>query len=135
MVSLSRPYPFNFFKGSRPQILLDPFLNTLSQFIPFSGSARYSRKNIIVVLRYGQMSGMVEPISGVIGALIVEVSFVVFNYQFYSLLYFFYLLFGYTTANFGRLLRRQPHSPNVKHCILSIFDRKVTGSLVTRLDC
>ena len=39
------------------------------------------------------MSGMVEPISGVIGALIVEVSFVMFNYQFHSFLCFFYLLF------------------------------------------
>ena len=35
------------------------------------------------------MSGMVEPISGVIGALIVEVSFVMFNYQFHSFLCFF----------------------------------------------
>ena len=28
--SLSRPYPFNFFKGYLPQILLGPLLNTLS---------------------------------------------------------------------------------------------------------
>ena len=27
---LSRPYPFTFFKGSLPQILLGPFLNTFS---------------------------------------------------------------------------------------------------------
>ena len=27
---LSRPYPFKFFKGCLPQILLGPFLNTLS---------------------------------------------------------------------------------------------------------
>ena len=27
---LSRPYPFNFFKGSLPQNLLSPLLNTLS---------------------------------------------------------------------------------------------------------
>ena len=30
MVCLGRPYPFNFFKGCLPQILLGPFLNTLS---------------------------------------------------------------------------------------------------------
>ena len=28
--SISRPYPFKFFKGCLPQILLGPFLNTLS---------------------------------------------------------------------------------------------------------
>ena len=27
---LSRPYPFKFFKGCLPQILIGPFLNTLS---------------------------------------------------------------------------------------------------------
>ena len=31
MVCLNRPYPFKFFKGCLPQILLGPFLNTLSQ--------------------------------------------------------------------------------------------------------
>ena len=30
MFYLSRPYPFKFFKGCLPQILLGPFLNTLS---------------------------------------------------------------------------------------------------------
>ena len=30
MVCLSRQYPFKFFKGCLPQILLEPFLNTLS---------------------------------------------------------------------------------------------------------
>ena len=30
MVRLSKPYPFKFFKGCLPQILLGPFLNTLS---------------------------------------------------------------------------------------------------------
>ena len=30
MVYLSRPYHFKFFKGSLPQILLGPFLNTVS---------------------------------------------------------------------------------------------------------
>ena len=29
-IDLSRPYPFKFFKGCLPQILLGPFLNTLS---------------------------------------------------------------------------------------------------------
>ena len=33
MVCLSRPYSFKFFKGCLPQILLGPFLNTLSHFI------------------------------------------------------------------------------------------------------
>ena len=32
---LSRPYDFKFFKGSPPQISLDPFLNTLSHIINF----------------------------------------------------------------------------------------------------
>ena len=30
----SRPYPFKFFKGCLPQILLGPFLNTLSHIDP-----------------------------------------------------------------------------------------------------
>ena len=30
MVCLSRPYPFKLFKGCLPQILLGPFMNTLS---------------------------------------------------------------------------------------------------------
>ena len=30
MVCLSRPYHFKFFKGCLPQILLSPFLNTLT---------------------------------------------------------------------------------------------------------
>ena len=34
MVSLSRPYPFKFFKDCLPQILLAPFLNTLSHTMP-----------------------------------------------------------------------------------------------------
>ena len=33
MVYLSRPYHFKFFKGCLPQILLGPFLNTLSHMI------------------------------------------------------------------------------------------------------
>ena len=38
MVYLSRPYHFKFFKGCLPQILLGPFLNTLSQiFYPNAG--------------------------------------------------------------------------------------------------
>ena len=31
MVSLSRPYHFKFFRGCLPQIVLGPFLNTLTQ--------------------------------------------------------------------------------------------------------
>ena len=33
MVCLSRPYNFRFSKGSLPQILLGPFLNTLSHIL------------------------------------------------------------------------------------------------------
>ena len=47
--------------------------------------------------------------------------------------YSFYLLFGCLTANFGPLLRGQHHVPKVNHCVLSMFDAKVTRSLVTRL--
>ena len=32
MVCLGRPYPFKFFKGCRPQILLVPLMNTLPNF-------------------------------------------------------------------------------------------------------
>ena len=41
--------------------------------------------------------------------------------------FFFYLLFGCPTANFGSLSRVQHHSPNVNHCLLSMFDPKVTN--------
>ena len=34
MVCLSTQYPFIFFKGCLPQILLSPFLNNLSQMLP-----------------------------------------------------------------------------------------------------
>ena len=34
MVCLSRQYRFDLFKGCLPQILLSPFLNTLSQVFP-----------------------------------------------------------------------------------------------------
>ena len=30
----------------------------------------------------------------------------------------FSLLFGCPTTNFGKLLRGQPHSPHVNHCVL-----------------
>ena len=55
---------------------------------------------------------------------------------------FLYLQFGCLTANSEPLLswgggggwgRVEPHSPDVNHNVLSIFDPKVTGSLVTRL--
>ena len=35
-------------------------------------------------------------------------------------------------TNFGPLLRGQPHSPDVKHCISNVFDLKVNKSLVMR---
>ena len=31
---------------------------------------------------------------------------------------YFYLLFVYLTANFNLLSRGQPHSPDVKHCVI-----------------
>ena len=46
---------------------------------------------------------------------------------------FFQLLFGCPTANFGPLSRGQPHQPDVNHCILFLFDPKVSGTLVARL--
>ena len=39
----------------------------------------------------------------------------------------------YPTANFGSLMRGQPHAFGVAHCILSKFDSKVTRSLITKL--
>ena len=45
----------------------------------------------------------------------------------------FYLWFGCPIANCGPLLRKQPHSFDVNHYVLSMFDLKVTGSLITRL--
>ena len=41
----------------------------------------------------------------------------------------FYLLFGCPTANWRSLLMGQPCSSNINHCVLPIFDQKVTGSL------
>ena len=45
----------------------------------------------------------------------------------------FYFLFCYTLTNFGQLLREQPHSPVVHHCILSMFDPKGIGYNILRL--
>ena len=49
-------------------------------------------------------------------------------------IYFFYLLFGCSMANFWLLSNKQSHSPNVNHCIwVSVFgpklDREGLGSL------
>ena len=44
--------------------------------------------------------------------------------------YLFYLRFGCPTANFGWLLRRQPHSPHFSHSIFIFFDSKVTRNLI-----
>ena len=38
MVCLGRQYPFKFFKGCLPQILLSPFLNTLSHMVILVGN-------------------------------------------------------------------------------------------------
>lgn len=48
--------------------------------------------------------------------------------------FFLYLLFGWLTASYGLLLRGQTDSPDINYYILSIFDPKVTGGLVIRLD-
>ena len=39
-----------------------------------------------------------------------------------------------TVVNVWSFLRGQPHSPDVNHCVLSMFDPKVTRSFVTGLD-
>ena len=44
-----------------------------------------------------------------------------------------WLLFGCPIANFWPLLRKEPHSFDVNHYVLSMFDLKVTGSLIKRL--
>lgn len=44
-----------------------------------------------------------------------------------------FFLFGSPKASFGPLTRGLPLSLNVNHCVLSLFDTKVYGSLVTRL--
>ena len=53
MVYLSRPYHFKFFKGCLPQIVLVPFLNTLSHlFIPWDHSiapSRYVKKSCATI--------------------------------------------------------------------------------------
>ena len=38
---LSRPYSFKYFKGCLPQILLGPFLNTLSHIVPLHKIVNY----------------------------------------------------------------------------------------------
>ena len=42
----------------------------------------------------------------------------IFNNYFVNFFFFFKLLFGCPTANFGPLSRGQPHSPDVNHCVL-----------------
>ena len=46
--------------------------------------------------------------------------------------FFFKLLFGCPTANFGPLSRGQPHSPDVNHCVLHI---RPEGHREPRMDC
>ena len=57
MVCLSRQYPFKFFKGCLPQILLSLFLNTLSHIVILAGNliANYylgATKVILFILKY-----------------------------------------------------------------------------------
>ena len=56
MVCLGRPHHFRFFKGSPPQILIGPFLNTLTHILwhhhsPDRTSQIYSR---LLVLKWGE---------------------------------------------------------------------------------
>ena len=50
----------------------------------------------------------------------------------FGMFFFFKLLFGCPTANFGPLSRGQPHSPDVNHCVLH-FRPEGHRSLVMRL--
>ena len=52
----------------------------------------------------------------------------------YDEISFFHLIFDCTTAKLRLLLKRQPHSPDVKKHCLSICDAKDTGSLVEMWD-
>ena len=42
----------------------------------------------------------------------------------------FYLLFGCHTANYGPLLREQPHSPYVNHCVIQVSDQRPPRALL-----
>ena len=51
----SRPYDFKFFKGSLPQILLGPFLNTLIQIfqrVILSGAANHTKGEVKIIIIY-----------------------------------------------------------------------------------
>ena len=57
MVLLSIPYQFKVFEGCLPQILLDPFLNTLSHIIVESQRVRSSRLELFckkIILKISQ---------------------------------------------------------------------------------
>ena len=41
----------------------------------------------------------------------------------YSTVYFFKLLFGCPTVNFGLLLKGQPYSPDFSHCVLHFWPK------------
>ena len=45
--TLSRPYPFKYFKGCLPHILLGPFLNTLSHLRPNQSGSRPGRSTTV----------------------------------------------------------------------------------------
>ena len=51
---------------------------------------------------------------------------IVLLYLLYIFNMFFYLIFGYPTANFVPLSRGHPHSPDVNHGVLSVCDGKGT---------
>ena len=55
MVSLGKPYQFNFLKGCVPQIILGPFLNTLTQMKNKNPARNAERLSIVKEI-------MLEPI-------------------------------------------------------------------------
>ena len=50
MVCLSRSYPYKFFKGGLPQILLGPFLNTLSHLKCSFLRKQLAAKNHVMII-------------------------------------------------------------------------------------
>ena len=51
MVCPGRPYDFKFFKGCLPQILLGPFMNTLTQTLTIPGCFMFLRTSLVYILQ------------------------------------------------------------------------------------
>ena len=56
MVCLGRPYHFNFFKGCLPQILLGPFLNTLTHILDAAIQER-STQGVATLKHFSKFTG------------------------------------------------------------------------------